>query len=414
MGENSGKRSAGGFGFSKRGSSLSFREPNHKDGRVKRCNRLGCSTRLNYMQGTELSTPEKPRNLRTSLRSMSSKSAGGSSSKPFAAPTDLRKSHQQRLNRASSQDTAESSRSRHKVAEEADSSSQRGDTESSDFYPMVTGVQTVLPDSVDLESPTAQRLSTLSTEPSGSKPRTRINQRVGSNRQDVPSISSSVRRPIATKSTGQVIKPPSQDLGNGPPKRGLKDPGCSSISDVLPSGCSSSSHVQSKRGASVRKRLSDGESSSSRVKSSSGSSTSSISRQSGSLMPQQAPRRARNQPLSRDGPVSVRTRGASSWGTRTGLPERQADDNLWVTEPPRYPQWIIDDIVSENPPRSFPMEPPPPIFPNYFGGRPSSSRRSAQSRWVSSPLEDSSNRELLGDTDGYRSFNAEGIAEVGF
>lgn len=419
MDEYSRKRSAGGFGFSRRGSSLSFREPNHEDRGVQYCNRLGCSTRLNSMKSTELGTPEKPKYPRTSFRSMSSKSAGASSSKPFAASTDFGKSHQQLPNRASSRDTVESSSSRHRVVEEDESSSQLGDTEGSDFKPMITGIQTILPDSEDLESSTAQRLSTLSTEPSGSRvsrPRKQINRCVGSSSQDVPSSSPSVWHPIATKNTGHVTKPSSQYLGYGPPKYGLKNLGCSSISDALPSGCSSD-HGQSRRVASVRKRASVGESSSSGGKSSSGSSTSSISGQNVSLIPQQAPRRARNRPLSRDGPVSVRTRQAPGGEARTRLPEHQGDDNLLVSGPSAYPQLphtqlTIHEVVPENPSRSFPMEPPPPIFPSSFGGRPSSSGRSARSRLVSSRLEDSSNREPLGDREGYRRFNMEGIAEV--
>lgn len=369
------------------------------------------------MKAAELGSPEKPKYPRTSFRSMSSKSTGASSSKPFAASTDFKKSHPQQPNRASSRGTVGSTSSRRRVAEEDESSSQLGDTEGSDFKPMVAGIRTILPDSEDLECSNAQRLSTVSTEASGSRPCKQIDRRGGSNSQDVPSSSSSVWRPIATRNSGHVTKHSPQYLGYGPPKYGLKSLGCSSISDVLPSGCSSD-HGQSRRTASVRKRSSDGESSSSVEKSSIESSTSSISGQSASLMPQQAPTRARNRPLSRDGPVSVRTRRASGGEARIRLPERQGDDNLLVSESiacPQLPhtQLTIHEVVPQNPSRSFPMEPPPPILPSSFGGRPSSSGRSARSRLVSSHLEDSGNHGPLGNREGYRRFNMEGIAEVG-
>ena len=370
------------------------------------------------MKGTEIGTPEKPKYPRTSFRSMSGKSIGGSSSKPFSGSTEFRKPCQQRPNRATLQERAESS-SRRRVAEETESSSQLGETEGSEFNPMITGIQTELPDSEDLESPTAHKLPTVSAEPSGSRPRKQISRRVGSNDQDIPSSSSSssVRHPITTKNTGQVTKLSSQYLGSGPPRYGLKNLGCSSISNVLPSGCSASDHGPGRRVASVRKRTSDGESSTSGGKSSSGSSSSSLSGTNVSFMPQQAPRRARNQPLSRDGPVSVRTRRASGGETRMKLPEQQVESIHSVSEPTVYPQLpctqlTIPEVVPESPSRSFPME-PPPIFPSSIGGQTSFSGRSSRSRLISSHPEDNSTRGHLGDRDGYRRFNMEGIAEVG-
>lgn len=418
MDEYSRKRSAGGFGFSRRGSNLSFREPNYEDRSIQYCNRLGCSTRLSSMKGTELSTPEKPKYQRTTFRPLSSKSVGGSSSKAFAASTDLRKSHQQRPNRASSRDTAESSSnsSRCSVADENESSCQLGETEGPAFNPMISGIQTVSPDSEDVELPSAQRLSKLATESSASKPRKQVGRRMGSNNQDIPSSSSSVRRPVMTKHTGQVTTPSSQYLGSGPSRYGLKNLSCSSMSDVLPSGCSSSDFGHNRRVPLVRKRPSDGEGSSSGGKSSSGSSSSGIYGTNGSLMPHQGPRRARNRPLSRDGPVSVRTRRAPGGETRMRLPEQQGDNILSVSDSPLYPQLphtqlTIREVIPESPSLSFPME-QAPIFPSSFGSRQSSNGRSTRSRLVSSHSEDISTHGPLGDRDGYRRFNMEGIAEV--
>ena len=134
-------------------------------------------------------------------------------------------------------------------------------------------------------------------------------------------------------------------------------------------------------------------------------------------MPQQAPRKARNQPISRDNPVSVRTRRASCGETRMRSSEQQGDNTHSVSEPIVYPQLprtqlTIPEVVPESPSRSFLME-PPPIYPSSVGGRPSSRGRSTRSRLVSSRPEDNSIRGPLGDRDGYRRFNMEGIAEVG-
>ncbi|ONK69573.1 uncharacterized protein A4U43_C05F24390 [Asparagus officinalis] len=389
--DDSHKRSAGGFGFSKRGSSLSFREPIHENKNIQYCSRLGCSTRLNSMKAPELSTPEKPKYQRTSFRSMSNKSIAGSSSKPFSGSTEFRKPLKSRPNHASPRDTIETSSSRHRVTEEIESN---GETEGSEFNQSITGIQTVLPESEDIKSQTAQGSSS-----------SRLQKQINT---ENPSSSSPIRHPIANKNKGQVIRPSSQYLGSGPPRYGLKNLGCSSISDVLPSRCSSSDSGQSRRVSSVRKRPSDGESASSRGKSSSESSSSGLSATNRSLMPQQNSRRARNRGLSRDGPVSVRTRRASGG--------QQRENVISVSEPPVYPQLphtqiTINEVVPESSSRSFPVE-PHPIFRSSFGGRPSSSWQSSRSRLVNPRPEDTSIHATLGDRDGYRGFNMDGIAEV--
>ncbi|KAJ6808108.1 E3 ubiquitin-protein ligase MBR2-like [Iris pallida] len=261
-----------------------------------------------------------------------------------------------------------------------------------------------------------QVLSTIQTETTTSRPQKQINRWPGSSRQDTPSSSSSIRRSVASRSTGQVAKPCSQYLGSGPSRYGVKNLSCSSISDVLPSGCSSSNLSNSRKVTSVRKRPSDGESSSSGGKSTSGSSISSLSDSSGSQMPQQAIRRAKIRPTSRDAPVSVRTRRAPVGESRKKLPEQQNNNSVSISEPIIYPQrsrsqLSILEPVPESSSRSCPME-APPVGHNSFDGRPSSSGRSARGRPMSSHPANSSRHGPLGDRDGYRRFNMDGIAEV--
>ncbi|KAJ6819005.1 E3 ubiquitin-protein ligase MBR2-like [Iris pallida] len=215
---------------------------------------------------------------------------------------------------------------------------------------------------------------------------------------------------------GYITKP-CLYLGSGPQRNGLKNLSCSSISDILPSGGSSSNLINSRKVTSVRNRPSNGESSSSGGKNTGGSSFSSLSASSGSLMQQQGFRRAKSRPTGRDGPVSVRTRRAPVGDSRGRLPQQPNEDSVSISEPIVYPQLPHSQVstlepVPESSSRSFPVE-ARPIFHNSFGGRPSSSDRSAaRSRLLSSHPADSSRHGVSRERDEYRRFNMEGIAEV--
>ncbi|KAJ6828824.1 E3 ubiquitin-protein ligase MBR2-like [Iris pallida] len=278
MDEYTNKLSGGGLGFSARGSNLTLRDPNHDGKGTQYCNRLGCSTRLKSMRSTSIGSAEKPK-PKTSLCTTSSKINAGN--KTFSSPTDFRKSQQEKQVRTPLRNTAENS-SRQRVAEGIKSSAEEVETEASEFIQPTTS-KTALSKLEGPESPDLQVLSTIQTEAPTSRPQKQINRRLGSFSQDTPSSSSSIRRSVASRSTGQVTKPCSQYLGSGPPRYGVKNLNCSSISDVLPSGRSSSNLSNSRKVASVRKRPSDEESSSSGGKSTSGSSISSLSASSGSL-----------------------------------------------------------------------------------------------------------------------------------
>ncbi|KAM0863864.1 hypothetical protein ACQ4PT_044305 [Festuca glaucescens] len=221
-------------------------------------------------------------------------------------------------------------------------------------------------------------------------------------------------------------KPPnglsSGEQRHGP--RGLKNLGCSSVSDVLPSGCSSDS-VYSRRFDAVRKRVSDGESSSrSRVI----SGPSSLGR-SHTLFPsitgprirstdQSAPQqtlgsRSRN---IQDSAVSVRTRRTSQ-DSRFRMGEERQDGMLSLHESTVGNQqsvgvhFSVEELSSESSIRPFSVELPRAI---YSAGRQGSSTRTARgtssSHFEETPPQTS--RGLSRERRGHRRIDMEGIAEV--
>ncbi|KAL5699416.1 hypothetical protein ACHQM5_030325 [Ranunculus cassubicifolius] len=87
----SSKRANGRFGMAGRGSGLAFREVSHHDDPSVHCNRLVCSNRLNFMRSPQAGNSDKdksPSSLRTS-----GKSIAGSSSRVYSAvPNDKKAS----------------------------------------------------------------------------------------------------------------------------------------------------------------------------------------------------------------------------------------------------------------------------------------------------------------------------------
>ncbi|KAH0448700.1 hypothetical protein IEQ34_022500 [Dendrobium chrysotoxum] len=106
--------------------------------------------------------------------------------------------------------------------------------------------------------------------------RKQIKQRPGSRNFYAPTISSTLRL-IASRDTKKAIKSSSPGSGAGANKCNLKNNSCSSISEVIPSGCSHSISVQSRRGTLATRIYVEGESSASRTRSTSASSTRKLS-----------------------------------------------------------------------------------------------------------------------------------------
>ncbi|KAG0479917.1 hypothetical protein HPP92_010775 [Vanilla planifolia] len=229
--------------------------------------------------------------------------------------------------------------------------------------------------------PILERFPTSPTEPSssscvssGSRFGKQNNRRFGSAIHDT--ASSFLRRSSSPRTGTQALKTIPTGISDRPQRYGLRNLGCASISDVLPSG-NSSSNGRNSRGVSVRRKFQAGE----------GSSSAMLSLP-GHPKPNEASSMTRNH-SGRDFPVSVRTRrGSSTENTRMLFCIDSCPDAVLS----------IHEAVQESSQRSFSDElPSVPVV-----GRPDSDNQTLQNR-LNSRSE---------DRDDFRRFNIEGIAQV--
>ncbi|OVA00915.1 zinc finger protein [Macleaya cordata] len=415
MDKYTGKRAVVGLGISARGSGLTSRDTSNNENRSGQCcNRLGCSTRLNSMKGTQ-SNSDKDNKPGLSVRSRSGSSIAGSSSKTYSAINEVKKSNQE-----------SQKPSFHKDIVSAESSKMQMEKEDSDPSPSN-------PKPKDTESGVLNEFSVDSSEEVGTSneaSNTRLqkaaNKRSGPGHHDL-SPNSSSRRSFAPRSISQTSKPISNSQGNSS-RYGLRNLGCASISDVLP-GCSSSDSNRSRRTDVAKRKSSEG---GSRGKIMSGSSSggnswnqrnlpsSSSSGLSLSERPssQQSSRRTRNWPPSRDGVTSVRTRRTNNGETRSRLSENGDGNNLSESDPPvviselSYTESSVGQSSQPSSSQQSPLVLPAAHRNSYE--RPGSSNGSARIRPMSHS-EDDGLRLFNGlsiDRDGFRRFNMDGIAEV--
>ncbi|XP_026663705.2 uncharacterized protein LOC103715640 isoform X2 [Phoenix dactylifera] len=447
MDETMGKKVAEGHDFSSRGSSIVFRDQNHDARSIQYCNRLGCSTRLNSIKGTQIGNIEKAKYVKASFHSTSSKTTTGDSSKSISSCSGYRKNFQDRQKQTLQREKAiaETGNRQGKI-EDSECNDTQGfledfdvrskDTEDSEFSesnPTSAGIQTALPDSKDLGFPILEGSSMNTTESSGSctiasssKPCKQIKRQLGSGDRVVSSRSFFRHSAYASRNSADAARPASQVLGTGVHKCGLKTVG---VSDVLPSGCSSSDFNCDRRTDAVRKRPSGRESSAAKGKGESGPSTGRYlgSTQTGisdsgrslpqQLKPQQNFIRTGNRPSSRDSGVSVRTHRASTGDARRRLSEQGVSDILPVHEPIMIPHLqqnrvSIQETVPESSSRSFSVELPNVLVSS--SEHPGSGSRANRNRMVSRPEGSGTHisSSTLGDRDGYRHFNMDRIAEV--
>lgn len=437
-----GKKAAGGHSFSNRGSGIVFRDRNQDDRSIRYCNRLGCSTRLNSMKGTQIDGLEKAKNVKASSRSTSSKTIAGKSCKSSSSDSAYQKSFQERQKQILQQEKAiEESSNRQGNIEDSDTNNTQGlleeicsesqeilDSLFSESNPTTSSIQTVLTDMGELELPVLEGLSSY-TVASSSKPNKQINHQLGSGNQAVPSRSLCRHSTYASRNSGKAARPSSQGVGTGPHNCGLKTLSCTSVADVLPSSHSSSDLNRNRRIDAIRKGPSGGENSAAKGKGTSASSTgrysgsthTGISLSSGTLpehlMPQQTLIRTRNQPTSRDGAVSVRIGSASTGDSRARFFGQGVGITLPVHEPIVIPhlqenQVSIAEAVPESSSRSSSLELPHVVFNS--SGHPGSSSRAARNRTISRPEDGGTHfpHDSLRDRDGYRRFNVDRIAEV--
>lgn len=436
------RRTAGNIGSPRKGSNLVGRDPKHEDKSIQHCNRIGCSTNLNYMKGGHLSNAnksncsrssfrsacskalanmddlEKPKCLKATFRSTCRKALAGSSSASLPTSIILNKSHHEQKSWLSSKGTSVADSS------SASSSSSRQDIQDLDFInaqeqtqdetengmttSMPGNFQSLLRGADSLGSTQGCSTSAIRRLGNGSSTSTSRSwrQKPGNINQDA---SSSTKSYVVSRSG--TSKPVSQTPGVGSQRYGLKNLGCTSISDVVPTGWSSSNGCQGRMVESVRKRPSEGESSSGRGKGIIGSSSDGrLGSQHGKLSAPSAPTRENlitqeglrnsNKPSSRG--LSVRTRRGPVRDTRMRLSERRDNstphlDPLVIPQPRVY----IQEDVPESPSRSFLLGSPPPLSRDSFGSQGSSSR-STRNRLLATHS----------DNRGGHHFNMETTAEV--
>ncbi|KAK1293320.1 hypothetical protein QJS10_CPB17g00023 [Acorus calamus] len=348
MGDYSGKRASSEVNIARRGPGIAFRNSNNDDKTVHHCNRLGCSTRLDYMKGTETGNPSKAKkSSRLPFRSTSAKTTVGSTSKSSSSITEFRQSLQDKRNSISQKEL-----------------------EDSDSVSTATSTQTLPSEPDKAASPLPSGLcDTRRRVTSTPRPQQQIRRQPILISQD--SSNPLIRRSMSCRNT-QAGRTAPHSQGANVQKSGLRNLSCASVSDVLSSGCSSSNsgHYRTTDGI---KRRSDGVGSSRRgdkaVTGFSSSANSGSQRRAPSSpgiclnepsTSQQVLRRTRNGPAGRDGITSVRTRRTHGESALT------------------------------NPSQSFQGE---------------LSNISRQAHGRSGP----SNETI--DEDGYRRFNIEGIAE---
>lgn len=217
----------------------------------------------------------------------------------------------------------------------------------------------------------------------------------------------------------------SERLGSGTERWGLKGISCTSISDVLPSACTSSHVPQNRRVDTVRKRLSDAEISAARSKGTTASSSGtyvvstdngagSSSSQRDHLTHHRTSRIARNLPTTRDDSIPVRIRRGYSGESQMRLPVHGDESAFplhesFVNPYYRWPQLSIPEAQPESSSRSS------HALHNPFR-RPDLNNQASQSRFMPH-LEDNTGGMLISslrDRDDYRRSGMGAVAEVLF
>ncbi|XP_022750384.1 probable E3 ubiquitin-protein ligase RHG1A isoform X2 [Durio zibethinus] len=385
-----GKRAVEGLVVPGKGSGLITKDDvNNRERKAQFCNRIGCDGRLNSVKGNPSGCSENAKSLRHSYRTSSSgKEIIGSPSRVYSAVRNPTKSSRKPQKKLPSQLETDSS----------ETSSVQDEPEVSELIPRLGKIQRGLqPDSNDADSREVTVMEAGSSSVS-SNPISRRNfiPRSGLGNLDTLACSSTLASRYASHATRANTS-----------RYGLRNLRCNSISDVVPSGCSSSDSSISRRKDTVKKRNSDGDgSSSTRGKKLSGLSLEGRNNASYGVSISDS-RRARNWPPNRDSGVasSVRTRRSNiSYGR--GRPLNQADGNsLTLNESPVGMQQVsqCDIPINLNDPVSTEIA--------STRTRPGSISESLPNIMPSSPSEVGINRSSA-NRDSFRRYNMDGIAEV--
>jgi hypothetical protein len=431
--EENADRSTTTVGFLRRGSGVSLRNQSNEE-RPNQCNnKPGNTAKINPTKTRWAENKEQPRYLHDSFRSSGSKSIAASSSK---AP--VRKNFEEKPRRPFSTQINNAESSNRRTVANRLQSSKKTIVDQEDGEPCAQQIESEdsLSTSTTGDQPTELDPEvTDSSVSSGSSPHA-VDSRTKPRRQKDKeefslgrphTASTSVHQPSGPRNSAIGVKS-SNGAGPGVQRRGIKNFGCTSISDVLPSGCSSSNSVHSKRTEITRKRTSDAETSS-RLRGLSGQSSLGPSpslypgitgprvRASEQSASQQTTRTSNR--IIRDSADSARTRQPSTQRARMRMQDGTEHGVFALRDTaPRVRQsdwgrFSLDEVPPQRSTRPFPMELPHAI---YSSSRQSSSNRTTRSRSSSRP-DDSSPQmfhSLLGERDIYRRINMDGIAEVYF
>ncbi|OEL30780.1 hypothetical protein BAE44_0008201, partial [Dichanthelium oligosanthes] len=268
MDESSG-RSATPVGFLRRGSGISLRNQSNEDRPSQYNNKPGKSTNLNPVKARFSENKEKPRYLHGTFHSSGSKASSVSSSK---AP--VRKYHNERQKRPflAEADVAESSSRRTEArrlqsgkkavgCEDGHSYTQKSTSEGSSSSTFTEGG---LPEEhgLGVSGSSAHTVDSGNTALSAMEPRQNDREELHSGRPQGASTFSHRRTVPQSLTTGVKLSSSPGTNSTALQRRGLKSLGCTSISDVLPSGCSSSDSIHNRRVEVTKKRTSDAGSSS--------------------------------------------------------------------------------------------------------------------------------------------------------
>ncbi|KAL6603569.1 hypothetical protein ACP70R_043930 [Stipagrostis hirtigluma subsp. patula] len=425
--EEASGRSTAPIRFLRRGSGISLRNQSTEERSSQLINKPGKTTNLYPMKARGAENKEKPGYLPETFRSAGSKASSASSSR---AP--VRRYYEEKRKRPllAEVDNAESSNRRTEVR--SLQSSNKAVVSGSEDSSSATTAEGSLPEEPDLEvletkvsSGTSahpvdsiERNTALSTKPHSRKGK----EELSSGRPQ--GASTFVRRTTVPQSSIVGVKS-SNSASTGVQRRGLRNLGCTSISDILPSGCSSSDSVHNRRVEVMKQRTSGGESS---------SRSRGISRQTSLCHPPATypsitgPRaRAAEQPFSpqtartnqsfQDSADAVRTRRSSTLRVRERMSGERGDgifalrETVTTVRHPERGHCSTDDVPTQRLARPFYAELPHAI---YSSNRQGSSSRTGRRRSSYDPDESPPQmfHGLFGERDGYRGMNMEGIAEV--
>ncbi|KAF5461539.1 hypothetical protein F2P56_017626 [Juglans regia] len=398
MDEYSGKRPVNEILVSRKDSGLMLRDnTNTRDHNGQSCNRLGCSGRLNSTRGSQNGCSEKPKSPRPSFRSSSSgKEKIGSSSRTCSTISNGRKYIPEPRKKLSSQLDADSS----------ETSSVQDEPEVSEL--------TLPPGKIhrgsEIGDPGSDTLMEVggSSVASDTRPRKNLHQNSGLRNRDNP-VASSIS--LESKSSGQAARA-------GASRYGLRNLRYNSISDAIPSGCSTSDASLSKRKDIMKRRNSEGESrSTARGKMMSGSSFEGKNSSSSHGISISESRLARNIPSNRDTCVaSVRTRrsvNGHTWArpTNQGNGNSLSPNGSSVAIPQMLQSNIPMAMDSNGSSSSHQLSAGTHLSHSISYSRPGSSSESLHGVISASPAEVGIIRSLM-NQDSIRRHNIDGIAEL--